>query len=135
MSNIIISQDKEKLDLEVIYCFLSTAYWSKDRSKSMIRKTIESSICFGVYRDGKQVGFARVVSDHSVFAYIMDVFILPEYQGRGYGSTLMKYILNDPELKPVQNWLLATSNAQKLYQKFGFKTLPNPQNMMRKVSF
>lgn len=134
MTEITISQDKQKLDFDVIYTFLSAAYWSEGRSRSMVRTTIKNSICFGVYSGNNQIGFARVVSDESVFAYLMDVFILSDYQGKGYGTKLMAHILNDPKLKSVQNWLLATSDAHGLYEKFGFKALPNPNKLMRKVS-
>jgi len=135
MSKIMINQDKEMLDDDFIYNYLKDAYWAKGRTMEMVQTTIRNSICFGVYKDNRQIGFARVVSDKAVFAYIMDVFILPEQQGNGYGSELMSKILNDSELKNVQNWLLAISDAHGLYQKFGFKALPNPDKIMGKVSF
>ncbi len=135
MEKITINQDKQSLDLDTIAGFLSTAYWSEGRTRSMIKTTIDNSICFGMYADGKQIGFARVVSDHVVFAYLMDVFILPEYRGNGYGYKLMDHIINKSELKAVQNWMLATSDAHELYKKFGFKSLPNPHKIMSKHQF
>jgi len=135
MEGIIISLDKQKLDLEMIYNFLKTAYWAKGRSKSMVQTSIDNSICFGVYIQESQIGFARVVSDKSVFAYVMDVFILQKYRGKGYGIALIDFIMKEPQMKEVQNWLLATSDAQNLYKKFGFKSLPNPNTVMKKVAF
>ncbi len=135
MAEITISQDKQKLDIDMVFDFLSTAYWSKGRTKSMINTTIKNSICFGVYYENAQIGFARVITDKVVFAYIMDLFILSAYRGNGYGYTLTDHILNVQELKNVQKWLLATSDAHGLYEKFGFKILPDPDKMMKKISF
>jgi len=128
-----IDQDKERLDINMISKFLSTAYWSKGRTKSMIRKSIEYSTCFGVYHQSRQIGFARVVSDKVVYAYLMDVFILPEYRKRGFGIELIGHILNNPQLKDVQNWMLGTSNAHRLYEKFGFQVHPDPEKIMTRV--
>jgi N-acetylglutamate synthase-like GNAT family acetyltransferase len=135
MPEITIHQNKNLLDLDMIHNFLSTAYWSIGRSKSEVQTTIENSLCFGVYLDTKQIGFARVVSDQIVFAYVMDVFILPEYRDRGYGHILVDFMLNAPELKHVQKWLLATSNAHELYAQFGFKAISNPGKLMAKGTF
>lgn len=134
MAKITICKDKQKLDIDMIFDFLSSAYWSKGRTKSMIKTTIENSHCFGVYQEEKQIGFARVVSDSIVFGYIMDVFILSEYRGEGHGVTLMDYILNDSELNAVQNWMLATSDAHGLYEKFGFKALVDSSKVMKYVA-
>ena len=132
MSDILISQDKSKLNLDVIFGFLQTAYWSIGRTRTMVKETIENSICFGVYKDDKQIGFARIISDNVVFAYLMDVFILPEHRGNGYGCAMLDHILNSPDLKHVQKWLLATSDAHGLYKKFGFNQLKHPEKLMGK---
>jgi len=120
MSDIIISTDKNKLDLDVIHDFLKTSYWAADRTRSEVETSVEHSLCFGVYLDNQQIGLARVVSDHIVFAYIMDVFILDAFQGKGYGQKLMSEILSCNELKQVQSWYLITDDAQPFYKKFGF---------------
>ncbi len=134
MNNITISKDKSKLDVAFIHNFLTQAYWAKGRSIEEVRTTIEHSICYGVYKEGKQIGFARIVSDRSVFAYLMDVFILDSERGHGYGQQLMKYILNDPELEGVKGWSLKTSDAHSLYKKFGFKGITDPELYMVLVS-
>lgn len=134
MDKINISLDRQRLDIDLIYNFLKTAYWAKGRSKTMVRNTINNSICFGVYIGEKQIGFARVVSDRVVFAYLMDVFIIPEFRRKGHGSALIDFILKEPQLRDVQNWMLATSDAHKLYQKFGFNSLEFPNKIMKKTN-
>ena len=81
----------------------------------------------------KLVGFARVVTDHAIFAYIMDVFILEEHRGQGLGKRLIEYIMNFPELKNIKRWQLVTDDAHKLYQKYGFKALEAPEKHMERV--
>jgi N-acetylglutamate synthase-like GNAT family acetyltransferase len=91
-------------------------------------------MCFGVYLHEKQIGFARLVSDYAVFAYLMDVFIIDEQKGKGYGSELLDYILNSPELRRVENWKLATLNAHEFYSQKGFNVLKRPESIMEKMS-
>jgi GNAT superfamily N-acetyltransferase len=126
-----ISTDKSKLDIELIHHYLSNeSYWAKGRSIETVVKSIENSLCFGVFCDNKQVGFARVVSDYAVFAWIMDVFILENYRNRGLGKELIKRIVNHENLQNLQRWGLGTEDAHGLYEKFGFKPLSKPENMM-----
>jgi len=135
MSEITIEKDKKMLDIPMIVDYLQNSYWAKERSGETIEKSIKHSICFGVFLDDKQIGFARVVSDYSVFAYIMDVFILEEYQGRGYGKQLMQAVMNDPDLIDVENWHLRTLDAHTLYHQFGFVELEFPERSMSKRKF
>jgi N-acetylglutamate synthase-like GNAT family acetyltransferase len=135
MSTITITKDKSTLDLPMIIAYLQNSYWAKTRSVETINKSIEHSMCFGIYLDDKQIGFTRVVSDRSVFAYLMDVFILDEFQGNGYGKELMHAIMNDPDLVDVENWFLRTMDAQGLYQQFGFTELEFPERTMAKRNF
>ena len=126
-----ISTDKTKLDIEVIHNYLSKeSYWAKGRTLEAVETTIENSVCFGVYEDEKQIGFARVASDLAVFAYIMDVFVLDAYRGNGLGKLLMDSIINNELLRNVQIWMLATDDAHGLYRQYGFKPLPHPEKMM-----
>ncbi|HDL01382.1 MAG TPA: N-acetyltransferase, partial [candidate division Zixibacteria bacterium] len=119
-----ISTDKSKLDIEAIHDYLcNKSYWAKGRSFENVRKSIDNSICFGLYdSENKILGFARVVTDKVVFAYLMDFFIFDEYQGDGLGKKLAKYIIEYPELQ-VRLWFLATDSAHGLYEKFGFSAL------------
>lgn len=127
-----IDTNKNRLDIAVVHGFISTTYWAEGRPIVDIQTTIDNSYCFGVYLDGNQIGFARVVTDYTVFAYLMDVFILEEHQGKGYSSILMRTILADPKLKEIKTWRLATSDAHFLYAKFGFTPLARPENLMEK---
>ncbi len=130
-----ISTSKKKLRLEEIHAFLKNAYWCKNIPKSILRKSIKGSICFGVYYKKRQIGFARVVTDKATFGYLADVFILPEYQGLGLGKWLVETILNYPKFKYFRSWSLATKDAHGLYAKFGFKPLAEPENRMLKTNF
>lgn len=130
-----ISHDKSKLDLNMIADFLSNrSYWAKGRSRDTIEKSINNSLCFGLYnRDDKQVGFARVVTDFTGFAWLFDVFILEEYRGNGLGKMLMKEVMAFHELQGIKRWGLNTRDAHGLYEQFGFKSLERPDNMMELV--
>lgn len=128
-----ISTDKDKLDISFIHKFLTNTYWAKGRTIEEVKTTIENSFCFGIYNNGKQIGFARVVTDYVVFAYIMDVFIAEEQQGKGYSSLLMDKLLNEPAFKKVKTWRLATADAHFLYEKFGFEALADPEKQMEKI--
>lgn len=130
---ITISTDKTKLDVPFIQDFLKDIYWAAGRTIDEVQTTIDSSFCFGIYLDDVQIGFARVVTDYVVFAYLMDVFIVEEHRGNGYSSILIGKMMNEPILKNIKIWRLATSDAHFLYEKFGFKALAHPEKMMEKV--
>lgn len=125
-----ISPDKNKLDIEVVHGFLTRSYWAEGRTKEQVQETIRNTLCFGAYLDQRQIGFARVLTDGVVFAYLMDVFILEEFRGKGYSKALLKYIFDDPRLVSVQKWLLGTQDAHGLYKQFGFKGLSHPERLM-----
>ena len=133
MDDFTISTDKSKLDLNLIHKFLTTSYWANGRNFEDVKKSIENSICFGIYNGNKQVGFARIITDYVVFAYLMDVFIIEEYRGKGLSKILLTTILNDEKLNRVKKWLLATRDAHLLYEKFGFKTITSVGKYMEKV--
>ncbi|NMD69367.1 GNAT family N-acetyltransferase [Bacillus sp. DNRA2] len=136
-----ISTNKDYLDLPLIHNFLSQeAYWSKDIPKQIVKKAIENSpLCFGVYKGEagkdvfKQVGFARVITDLATFAYLCDVFVLPDYQKLGLSKWLMKIITNHSELQGVRRFMLATNDAHSLYSQYGFKQNVKPELFMQKV--
>jgi len=130
---IAISTDKARLDVAFIQDFLKDIYWAAGRTIEEVQATIDASFCFGIYVGEKQVGFARVVTDYVVFAYLMDVFIAPDHRGRGYSSLLIKAMLDEPQLQRIKIWRLATTDAHFLYRKFGFNPLANPEKMMEKI--
>jgi GNAT superfamily N-acetyltransferase len=130
-----ISTDKSLLDIDVIQSFLETeSYWAQNRDIAKTLKAIENSMCFGVYQDGRQIGFARVVSDHATFAYIGDVFILNDYRGRGLSKWLMHTIVEHPDLQGLRRWVLATRDAHGLYAQFEFANLRHPERWMERTS-
>jgi len=130
MASIVFSKDKSQLNIDFIHSYLTQSYWAKGRTKEEVQFTIDNSICFGMYLEGEQIGFARVITDKLVFAYLMDVFIDDKYQGKGYGHQLMQAVLNDEELKNVKRWLLITLDAQEFYAKSGFHKLEHPERVM-----
>jgi N-acetylglutamate synthase-like GNAT family acetyltransferase len=132
----LISTDKSKLDIKMIQGFFESSYWANDRKIETTRKAIENSLCFGIYEKatGRQIGFARAVTDYATFAWIADVFIIEEQRGKGLSKILMDYILAHPDLKTVKRFLLATRNAHSLYEKFNFKPVKNPKNHMERTS-
>ena len=126
-----IDTDREALDLELIHSFLvEVSYWARERTPEQTQTAIEHSICFGVYDGERQVAFARVVSDRATFAYLGDVFVIAEYQGRGIGKMLMEAIVAHPELQGLRRWVLATRDAHTLYEKYGFTPLKHPERWM-----
>lgn len=129
-SEIEISTDQARLDIDVIHGFLQTSYWAQGRKRSVVERSIRNSLCFGVYVGGQQVAFARVVSDRAVFAYLMDVFVVPEYRGRGISKALMHAVLDHPDLQNLRVFLLGTQDAHGLYKQFGFRALAQPEIWM-----
>lgn len=127
-----INTNKSQLDIDYIYAFLSQSYWASDRSIEAVKKSIDNSLCFGVYLDKKQIGFARIVTDTVVFSYLMDVFIDPNFQGKKYGEKLLEFIYNYKDLKHVKSNYLHTKDAQEFYIKLGFKAYPTPKKFMIK---
>ncbi len=126
-----ISIDKYRLDVPYIHKFLSTSYWAENIPVETVNKSIQGSLCFGVYHNDKQIGFARVVSDLATFAYLADVFIEEEYRGLGLGKRLMQVILSHPDLQGLRRFLLATRDAHGLYAQYGFEPLTKVDRWMQ----
>jgi GNAT superfamily N-acetyltransferase len=126
-----ISTDKELLDIDMIYKYLSEeSYWSKGIARERVSTSIANSMCFGVYNNGQQIGLARVVTDKAIFAYLCDVFILDSHRGHGLSKWLLQTILAHPELQGLKRWVLATADAHGLYSQFGFAQLSKVENWM-----
>ena len=133
MSEITISTDKEILDIELIHDFISNSYWGKGRTKEQTVKGINNSMNFGVYVHNKQIGYARVVTDYTFFAYLFDVFLVKSERGKGYATKLMDNIFKNTALKDVRNWKLSTFDAHSFYRKKGFDSLNDPDKIMEKI--
>lgn len=126
-----ISTDKSRLDIAMIHRFLSEqSTWAIGIPRTTVERSIEHSLCFGAYENGAQIAFARVVSDYATFAYLMDVFVLPQHQNRGLSLPLLESIKAHPQLQDLRRFMLASSNARGLYQRFGFTALGKPEIMM-----
>jgi GNAT superfamily N-acetyltransferase len=125
-----ISTDPSRLDVDMLHRFLSASYWAQGRSREVVERSIRHSICFGAYQSGRQIGFGRVVSDRAVFAYLADVFVLPEYRGQGVAKAIVDAAVNHPELQGLSVFLLRTRDAHGLYRQFGFGPVPMPDEMM-----
>jgi len=129
-----ISTDKSLLDIDFIHEYLSNqSYWAKGRDLELVEKSIENSLCFGVFDlNIKQVAFARIVTDYVVFAWMMDVFVDENYKGKGIGKALIDYIVNHKELRHVNGIGLRTNDAHELYERYGFTKIPSPNTWMLK---
>jgi GNAT superfamily N-acetyltransferase len=130
MTRIEISTDQTRLDVEVIHAFLADSYWVPGISRSNVETCIKHSLCFGVYADGRQIGFARVVTDYVRFAHILDVFVIAEFRGQGLGKLLMKELLSHPKLATIVRFTLGTKDAHGLYAQFGFTVPASPERQM-----
>ena len=128
-----ISTDPSLLNIELIQDFLSKdSYWASGRSVEVVQRSIENSLPFGIYLGRKQVGFARIVTDYATFAWVADVFLLPEHRGRGLGKWLMEVIVAHPRLQGFRRWVLSTKDAHGLYERFGFRKLQRPERWMER---
>lgn len=126
-----VSTDPERLERELIARFLGQeSYWATGRPREVVDRSIEGSLCFGLYAGAGQLGFARVVTDWATFAWVCDVFVVPEARGRGLGVWLMECVVAHPELQGIRRWMLATRDAHELYRKVGFRELPEPTRFM-----
>ncbi len=128
----LISTNASMLDLEVVHGYLSRSYWAAGVPEDVVRRSIENSLCFGVYRGEEQAGFARVVTDRATFAYLADVFVLEEHRGQGIGKWLVEVILSHPELQGLRRWMLATRDAHDLYRRYAFTELARPGIFMER---
>ena len=126
-----VSTDPQRLDMPLIHRFLSEdSYWARGVPRAVVEKSVRHSLCFGVYRHDRQIGFARVVTDFAVFGHLMDVFIVPEERGKGLSKLLLGCIMAHPELQGFRLWQLGTKDAHGLYTQFGFRPLAEPERSM-----
>ncbi|WP_145854354.1 GNAT family N-acetyltransferase [Pedobacter suwonensis] len=127
----IFSDQKERLDLEAIHQYLSVeSYWAKGIPIATVKRSIENSLCFGIYKDHVQVGFARWVTDKATFAWLCDVYINENYRGLGLSKKMMSFMIFHPDLQGLRRYQLATLDAHGLYEQFGFSAIQNPERQM-----
>ena len=127
----LLSDNKEALQLSVIHGYLTQSYWSEGIPKDLVSKAIDNSLCFGLYHDDRQIGFARVTTDKTTFAYLADVFVLPEFSQKGLGSVLIDFVMSHEDLQGLRRFMLCTRDAHNLYKRFGFTSVDNPDMMMQ----
>lgn len=132
--DIYFSSNKNDMDIDLIFHFINNSYWGKSRTFEEQKKAVENTLNFGLFHDGKQIAFTRVMTDFVFFAYILDVFVIDEYQGKGLSKVLINHVMNHKTIKHVDKWILATRDAHELYRKFGFETIKNPSMIMEKMS-
>lgn len=126
--------DPARLERDMIYHYLSQqSYWAAGLPRDVFERSLAGSLCFGVYVAGKQVGFARMITDQATFAYLADVFVLPDWRGRGISKALLAHILAHPGLQGLRRMLLATADAHGLYAQYGFTALSGPERMMERL--
>lgn len=128
----LISTDPAKMDIPAIHGVLTCSYWAEGIDEATVRRSIANSLCFGIFRLDRQVGFARVVTDRATFAYLADVFVIEAFRGRGLSTWLMEVIVHHPDLQGLRRWILATRDAHELYRRFGFTTLATPLRFMER---
>ena len=127
-----ITCDPRRADLDVVSTFLASSYWAAGISRELIAKSLRDSICFSMFDSNRQIGFARVISDRTTFAYLADVFIIAEYRGGGLATWLIECVVAHPDLQNLRRWMLATRDAHGLYEKVGFTALRRPEVFMER---
>jgi GNAT superfamily N-acetyltransferase len=128
-----VSTDRTRLDVPMIYRFLSeNSTWAVGISLATVESAIENSLCFGGYLDGRQVAFARVITDYATYANLVDVFVVPEHRGRGYAKQLIRVIMEHPSLQNLRRFTLNTKDAHSLYERFGFTRPQSPETYMER---
>jgi GNAT superfamily N-acetyltransferase len=128
-----ISTEKAKLDRGAIHTFLTESYWARGVPREIVDRSIENSLCFGLYDGNRLVGFARVITDSATFGYLADVFVVESHRGRGLATWFMESLLSHPDLRGIRRWMLVTRDAHGLYRKVGFTDLSAPERIMEKV--
>lgn len=134
VDNIYFSAKTEDMDLQTIFKFVKGSYWGNTRTIEEQETVLLNSINFGLFSDGKQVAYTRVMTDKVFFAYVLDFFVVEEFQGKGLGKLLMENVLKHPEIMHVDKWMLATKDAHGLYKQFGFETVKDPTKLMDRMS-
>lgn len=127
-----ISCDPAHVDLDVVTAFLSRSYWAVGIPREIVARAVRGSLCFSLRENRRQIGFARVITDHTTFAYLADVFVLSEYRGRGLATWLVECVVGHPDLQGLRRWMLATRDAHALYARFGFEPLARPEIFMER---
>jgi GNAT superfamily N-acetyltransferase len=125
-----VTCDLHHLNRDFVATFLANTYWAQNIPRDVVEKSLEGSICFSLLEGDRQIGFARVVSDKATFAYLCDVFVIPECRSKGLGTWLVECVMSHPDLQGLRRWLLVTRDAHEIYKKYGFTALARPEGVM-----
>lgn len=125
-----VSTDPARLDVDAVHAFLATAYWCEGIPRETVERALRNSLCFGLYEGDRQIGLARVITDAATYAYLCDVYVLPEYRGQGLGTWLMQCVMEHPDLQGLRRFSLVTRDAHELYRPFGFAEIDRPERHM-----
>jgi GNAT superfamily N-acetyltransferase len=125
-----LTADRRRIDVDAVHAFLTRSFWARGISKELVAKSIDHSLCFGVFHEATQVAFARVVTDYSTYAYLCDVYVLEEQRDKGLGKWMMEFVMKHPDLQGLRRFQLVTRDAHGLYTRFGFKPPDNPERQM-----
>ena len=125
-----LTADRGRIDIDAVHAFLTQSFWARGISRALVAKSVQHSLCFGVFDKESQVAFARVVTDYSTYAYLCDVYVLEAYRGRGLGKRMMAFLMKHPELQGLRRFQLVTRDAHTLYTRFGFKSPEHPERQM-----
>ena len=128
-----IFDDKGRLDVDAIHAFLAQSYWAAGIPRDVVERAIAGALCFGIYHSGRQVGFARVITDGATFAYLADVFVLEGHRGQGLAREMLRVVFSQPQLQGLRRFMLATRDAHGLYEEFGFTALSKPDRIMERL--
>jgi GNAT superfamily N-acetyltransferase len=127
-----VTCDPARMDPAVVAAYLASSYWAGGIPPDTVKKSMQHSLCFALLDGARQIGFARVISDRATVAWLGDVFVLPEYRGRGLGKWLMECVVKHPDLQGLRRWILATQDAHGLYRRLGFTPLKAPESFMER---
>src|SRR5581483_1062611 len=125
-----LTADRARIDVDAVHAFLTRSFWAAGISRELVATSVLHSLCFGLFEGGRQIGFARVVTDYSTYAYLCDVFVLENYRGRGLGEWMIEYVMGHPGLQGLRRFQLVTRDAHGLYRRFGFTEPTNPERFM-----
>jgi ribosomal protein S18 acetylase RimI-like enzyme len=125
-----ISTDPGRLDIDAVHAYLTRSYWATGIPRHLVERSLQGSLCFGLFDGAHQIGLARVVTDRATFAYLCDVYVLDAYRGRGLGKWLMESVVAHPDLQGLRRFVLVTRDAHGLYEQFGFTPLARPGSYM-----
>jgi GNAT superfamily N-acetyltransferase len=125
-----VTADRQRIDGDAVHQFLTGCFWARGVSRELVAKSIAHSLCFGLFHETAQIGFARVVTDYSTYAYLCDVYVLEAHRGKGLGKWMMAFVMEHPELRGLRRFQLVTRDAHALYSRFGFATPEHPERHM-----